>query len=154
MQSLVIRAGVLTALCVFVGGAAATEATIVRGMFGPRAIGGPVAPQPRTRFDNGIQRGPSGQILGLPRNQRFYYEGPERFYYEGPERFYYDAPELRSSIPDSLPVIPARPPVASRPPVPPTAPPAVVPFRPSQPPVAQPEPPARPADSWFRTRGR
>jgi hypothetical protein len=87
MQSLVIRAGVLTALCVFVGGAAATEATIVRGMFGPRAIGGPVAPQPRTRFDNGIQRGPSGQILGLPRNQRFYYEGPERFYYEGPEAF-------------------------------------------------------------------
>ena len=138
MQSLVIRAGVLTALCVFVGGASATEATIVRGMFGPRAIGGPVAPQPRSRFDNGIQRGPSGQILGLQRNQRFYYEGPE----------------LRSAIPDSLLVIPARPPVASRPPVPPATPPAVVPFRPSQPPVAQPEPPARPANSWFRTRGR
>jgi hypothetical protein len=146
MPSLVIRAGVLTALCVLVGGAAATEATIVRGMFGPRAIGGPVAPQPRTRFDNGIQRGPSGQILGLPRNQRFYYEGPEHFYY--------DAPELRSAIPDSLPVIPARPPVVSRPPVPPATPPAVVPFRPGQPPLAQPEPPARPADTWFRTRGR
>ncbi|MCL4201401.1 MAG: hypothetical protein KJ000_02830 [Pirellulaceae bacterium] len=138
MRSLAFRAGVLTAMFLVFDSASATEPTIVRGMFGPRAIGGPVAPQPRTRFDSGIQRGPSGQILGLPRNQRFSY----------------DASALRSSIPDALPGTPVAPPVVSRPPVPPATPPAVVPFRPGTGPVAPPEPPTRPADSWFRTRGR
>jgi len=113
---------------------AAEAAKTVRGLFGDRTIGGPVAPRPITRFDSGIQRGPSGNLLGIDRDRRFSRERPE----------------LRSAIPDVPQAMTTVPPIGPQPVAPYGTRTYVVPTRPSPQPSIQ---PARPVDTWFRTRG-
>lgn len=119
--------------CLWANGVLATEGTAVRGLFGPRTLGGPVTPQPGTRFDRGLVRGPSGEFLGLSREQRFW-RAPSA---------------LRSAVPDTLRPTTILPPAAPQPVIsyPPYA--ADVPTRFGPPPRIE---PARPADTWLRTR--
>ena len=160
MRFMVIRSGVLMLLTLYAAIASATEGTVVRGMFGPRVLGSSAAPQPRLRFDRGIQRAPSGEIMGVqrrvpPRDSwgAFMDSSALAHGLQRDSQFGYDPQALRSAVPDVWPGVPtpAAPPVAAPPGVPPTAPPAVVPFRPTRPPVVQ---PARPADTWFRAPRR
>jgi hypothetical protein len=111
----------------------ATEGTTVRGLFGPRTLGGPVAPKPGTRFDSGLVRGPSGEFLGLARDPRFG-RAPST---------------IRSAIPDTLRPTTVWPPAApeSVAPYPPYA--SEAPTRFGPPPRRE---PASPTDTWFRTR--
>jgi hypothetical protein len=161
MRSMVIQTGTLLMVVFFASVATATEGTVVRGLFGPRVIGGPIEPQSRTRFERGVQRGPTGEILGLQRNLR-----PRDPWGEGidvsalpsvrqrDQRFGYDRQTIRSAVPDVWPTMPtpARPPVVAPAQPRPTVPSDVVPFRPVQPPpVVQPQ---RPADAWFRAPRR
>jgi hypothetical protein len=157
MRSMLIRSGVLVILGFFAAVASATEGTMVYGMFGPRALGGSVTPQPRTRFDRGIVRAPTGEIMGPQRNVRprasWGLGTDSQVMVPGSQRqqwYQHDPQALRSAVPDVWPgvPVPAAPPVVT----PPAAtPPAVVPFRP----VPQPAtPPARPADTWFRAPRR
>jgi hypothetical protein len=118
--------------CLWADGALATEGEAFRGMFGPRTLGGPVAPRSRTRFDSGLQRGPSGEFLGLSRDQRFR-RAPSA---------------LRSAIPDSLQPTTELPPITP-PPLVYDRPSADAPIRVGPLPRTQ---PPRPADTWFRTR--
>ncbi len=163
MRSMVIPTSTLLMTCLFASIATANEGTVVRGAFGPRVIGGPVQPQSRTRFERGVQRGPTGEILGLQRNVR-----PRDPWGEGPEpstlppvrqrnqMFGYDRQAIRSAVPDVWPTwpTPARPPAVTPAEPRPTVPPEVVPFRPVQPrPAVQPQP-QRPADTWFRAPQR
>lgn len=161
MRSMVIQSATYLMMGFFASVAVATEGTVVRGMFGPRVIGGPVQPQPRTRFERGVQRGPTGEILGLQRNiypRDPWGEGmdisnlpPVR---QRDQLFGYDRQTIRSAVPDVWPTMPtpARPPVVTPAEPRPTVPPEVVPFRPFQPPPAV--QPQRPADTWFRAPRR
>jgi hypothetical protein len=151
-----IYSGTLVVLTYYASIASATEGTVARGMFGPRVMGSSAAPQPRMRFDRGIQRAPSGEIMGLQRSVRprdswdgFMDPSPLAHGQQQDWRSGYDPQAIRSAVPDVWPGVPtpAAPPVVTPPEVPSTAPPAVVPFRPARPPVVQ---PARPADTWFR----
>lgn len=160
MRSMVIPTCTLLMTCFSASMVAADEGTIVRGMFGPRVIGGPVQPQPRTRFERGVQRGPTGEILGLQRNVRRGDPWGDGIgastlptVRQRDELFGYDRQEIRSAVPDVWPAMPtpARPPVVT-PAEPRPAPPEVVPFRPFQPPPAV--QPQRPADTWFRAPRR
>lgn len=160
MRFMVIQSGMLVVLMFYAAIASATEGTVVRGMFGPRVLGSSAAPQPRMRFDRGIQRAPSGEIMGVQRNVRprdswgaWMDSSALAHGLQQDSRSGYDPQALRSAVPDVWPGVPtpAAPPVAAPPVVPPTAPPVVVPFRPTRPPVVQ---PARPADTWFRAPRR
>jgi hypothetical protein len=160
MRFMVIQSGMLVVLTSCAVIASATEGTVVRGMFGPRVLGSSAAPQPRMRFDRGIQRAPSGEIMGLQRSVRprdswggVMDSSPLAHGLQQGARSGYDPQALRSAVPDVWPGVPTpgAPPVAAPPEVPPTAPPVVVPFRPTRPPVVQ---PARPADTWFRAPRR
>jgi len=132
IRAILLSLGLGTLACLLADGGLAIEGEAYRGMFGPRTLGGPVAPRPRTRFDSGLQRGPSGEFLGLSRDQRFR-RAPSA---------------LRSAIPDTLrPTIVAAP--AAPQPVSPDPYAADAPIRVSPPPRTQ---PPRPADTWFRTR--
>jgi hypothetical protein len=133
MQTRMFLLGLGALVCLSATSVWATEGTTVRGLFGPRTLGGPVTPKPGTRFDSGLVRGPSGEFLGLDREQRFK-RAPAA---------------MRSAIPDTL-----RPATAW----PPTAPESVAPYPPyageaptrwGPPPRSE---PARPTDTWFRTR--
>jgi len=59
----------LPALLAFAGGPSAARAQWqprryeARGLFGPRELGGPLKPK-RSRFGSGLQRGPSGNLIG------------------------------------------------------------------------------------------
>ena len=106
----------------------------VRGMFGDRTLGQPLAPRTRTGFRSGIRRGPSGSFLGLQRNDRF-----DRSYYYARRT----AP-ARVLVPQST-----RPNIVTR------AAPRVAPRATVRPAPTRVQPqvrPARPADIWFRDR--
>ena len=133
MQTRLFLLGLEALICLWTTGVSATEGTPVRGLFGPRTLGGPVAPQPGTRFDRGLVRGPSGEFLGLAREQHFG-RAPSA---------------MRSAIPDTLRPTTIWPPAApqSVAPYPPYA--SEAPTRFGPPPRSEPAPPA---DTWFRTR--
>jgi hypothetical protein len=120
-------------VCLSATGVWATEGTSFRGLFGPRTLGGPLAPQPGTRFDGGLVRGPSGEFHGLAREQR-YGRAPSA---------------LRSAIPDTLRPTTVRPRVAPESVAPYPAYASEAPARFGPPPRSE---PARPTDTWFRTR--
>ena len=133
MQTRLFLLGLGALICLWTTGVSATEGTTVRGLFGPRTLGGPVAPQPGTRFDRGLVRGPSGEFLGLSREQRFW-RAPSA---------------LRSAVPDTLRPTTILPPAAPQPNAPDRPYAADAPTRVGPPPRSE---PARPADTWFRTR--
>lgn len=122
------------------------EEIAVRGMFGERRLGGPITPGQRSRFDNGIQRGPSGNILGLQRGRTA-------------SPYAYDRGRSSQFAPSGEPVLVV--------PVVPVVPPSRVtpregwmrtyPAPPARAAVQAPVRTPRPSDTWFRTptrRGR
>ena len=133
MQTRLFLLGLGVLVCLSATGVWATEGTAFRGMFGPRTLGGPLSPQPGTRFDRGLMRGPSGEFLGLAREQHFG-RAPSA---------------MRSAIPDTLRPTTVWPRVApeSVAPYPPYA--SEAPTRFGPPPRRE---PAWPTDTWFRTR--
>jgi hypothetical protein len=133
MRMRTILLGLAVLICGGAHNAWATEGTTYRGMFGPRTLGGPVTPRAGTRFDRGVQRGPSGEFLGLSRSLRY---GPA-------------PPVLRSAIPETLQPRTVLPPVRPPSAIPARPYPAEVPMRVG--PRSIPEP-APPADIWFRAR--
>jgi len=129
----------IAGLCAFSPHVLATPVQ-VRGMFGDRTLGRPIAPRPRTSFSSGIRRGPSGNFLGLDRDGRF-----QRSYSSARRT----APRSRVQIPPAT-----RSGVVTRPA--PRVEPRVY-TRPAPTRVQPPARPSRPADIWFRsrtTRGR
>ncbi|MCH5374742.1 MAG: hypothetical protein JJ992_12270 [Planctomycetes bacterium] len=133
MRSLLTLTFAATLASLFVAAPCRAESTrTVRGLFGERTLGGPVAPRAPTRFDRGLMRGPSGDFLGLQRDQRFFTERPA----------------LRSSIPDTSQSLmpPPRPAPRQIAPYEPRI--YTTPARPSVPPRLQ---PSRPPDTWLRT---
>ena len=135
--------------------AAAAQQTSRYGTFGPRSVGGTLTPRERTRFGGGIQRGPSGNILGLQREHpRFTPSIPAP---PAMEEFMEVPPRPRVPVPVVPPRVPPRVPRIAPPepvePAPPPAPPAF-PRRLERAP-ARPAPtrraPREPApDIWFR----
>lgn len=130
-KTILLGLGVLG--CLLTNGVLATEGTTVRGLFGPRTLGGPVTPRAGTRFDRGVQRGASGEFLGLSREPRF-------------SR---DPLALRSAIPDTLRPATISPPAALPGVVSGRPYPAEAPIRVGPSPITEPAPPA---DIWFRAR--
>ncbi len=105
------------------------------GMFGERTLGGSFVPRRNTRFERGIQRGPSGNFLGLSANARFPgYAGPRSQGFRSPQSF---ESRTRGSVAVPQPARTVAPRRTTRP----------------VPPRTQPAPPRGiPADIWFRGR--
>jgi hypothetical protein len=150
------------------------QETAPYGRFGPRTLGSPLAPRERTRFDGGIQRGPSGNILGLQREHpRFIPSIPEP---PAMQEFLEFPPGPRIPVDPRVPAAPRVPRVPRVPELPPApvepVPPALPPAFPRRPthevaprtpaprtPAARtpaPRTPPEPVpDIWFRApRGR
>ena len=127
-----------TGPCVRAGLAQQTEdRPTVRGMFGDRTLGRPLQPA-ASRFGGGIQRGPSGNFLGLSRTESRMFLSPWWRAEPVPRPVNWAAPPYIVAVPRPQPVV---------------APQA----QPGQAPVEQPLPPqqstpGQPAsDIWFRS---
>ena len=121
--------GLFVAACLASAVASAQE-THPYGRFGARNLGGTLAPRERSRFDGGIQRSPSGSIIGPQRNlSRFGFPTPRaRALEDFADTLQWPPPAIRPRVPVD-PTVPAEP-----------REPAVAPTFPRRLPDAQPDP--------------
>ena len=110
---------------------------MVRGMFGDRVLGRPLAPRSAMTFRSAVRRGPSGDFRGLTGEGRF-----GGYYRPMPQEQWQASIPARRPAPPSVVPWPTRPAdvwMRTRP-------------RPAPTTVRPPARPVRPPDVWFRSR--